>query len=106
MKKENNVKITDGEDKPDVNKPSLANSRNLKLLQKRNAMNQTENFSDLQPNIEISNSAIINAVRSESYRDTRWKVWLKAAQHYWGADGEGKEILEVLHLGSQVIGLM
>ena len=69
-------------------------------------MNQTENLSDLQPFIEVPNSAIINAVRSESYKDSRWKVWLKAAQHYWSADGEGKEILEVLHLGSQVVGLI
>lgn len=60
---------------------NLRESRNLKLLEKINNMRQNDSFKDLQPNMQVCKSAIIDAIRSESFKDPRWKTWLKAMKH-------------------------
>jgi len=64
-----------------------------------------DSFADLQPHIEVTYSAILNEILAESYKDPLWRIWLKAAKNYWSDGNIGKEITEVLHLGSHIIGV-
>lgn len=85
--------------------PTIANSRNLKLLQKRQTVKNSDCFDDLQPYIEVNYQSIIKEIYAESYIDPLWRIWLKAAKSYSNEGSTGKEITEVLHLGSHVIGV-
>jgi hypothetical protein len=65
-----------------------------------------DSFADLQPHLEVPYSAILSEIQAESYKDPLWRLWLKAARNYsFENQSHGREIREVLHLGSHLMGV-
>ena len=74
-------------------------------MQKLGKRKSSDLFSALQPSIEVTYSQILTEIKTLYKAKPEWRQWVREQADYLDpdTDADGKEIREVLQLGSHVM---